>query len=287
MPNIQVCGERDFSAYDFMSDEDLENLLRDDFSKLDGEESDTDMLLYITEVLAKRRKEKNEGKSPAEAWESFEQNYYTENDNSYISENVPAIQKQTSSGHWRWGLIAAAAMLVIVIGTSVTAKAFKLDLWGAIAKWTQDTFYFGSNGQPAVPAAPNSSDTQNYSGLQEALSEYNISLALVPTWLPDGYEAVDIKTAETPKQRLFWAEYMNDDKSIRIRITEYLDSNPSQIEQSDSLVEIYASNGVDYYIFRNNGQLQAAWINENYECVINGPLSMSEIKEMIDSIGKG
>jgi hypothetical protein len=286
MPDIQICGERDFSAYDSMSDEDLENLLRDDFSKLEGEKSDTDMLLYITEVLAKRRKERKEGKSPAEAWESFEQNYYTENDDFCISESVPASQNR-GRGRWKWGLVATAAVLMLVIGTSVTAKAFKFDLWGTFAKWTKETFYFSSSDQPDISAAPNRSDIREYTGLQEVLAEYNISTALAPTWLPEGYEEVSIRTYETPERRNFVAQYKNKDNSIRIRISNYLNSDPSQIEQSDSLVEIYRSDGIDYYIFRNYDQLRAAWINGNYECVIMGPLSMSEIKEMIDSIGKG
>lgn len=286
MPDIQNRAERDFSEYDLMSDEELEKLLLNDFSKPKGEESDPQMLLYITEVLAKRRKERNEGKTPAEAWESFKQNYYTEIDSFCISKSVPVSQKR-SRGYRKWGLIATAAVLVLVISTSVTAKAFKFDLWSKIVKWTQETFYFSSAGEPAISTEPNSSDTQKYTGLQNVLAEYDISLALAPTWLPAGYEEMSISVNETPAQRHFVAQYINNDKSIRIKISSNLDGDPSQIEQSDSLIEIYRSDGIDYYIFSNYDQLCAAWINKNYECVIMGPLSMSEIKEMIDSIGKG
>ena len=96
-----------------------------------------------------------------------------------------------------------------------------------------------------------------------------------------------MRTQETPNQRFFIAQYEYGDGSIRIRIADYLDTNPTQIEQSDPLIEMYSSNGVDYYIFNNNDQLKAVWINKNFECYIIGPLTVSEIKEMIDSIGKG
>lgn len=287
MPDIQNCGDRDFSVYDSMSDEELEKLLRDDFSKQEGEGSDIDMLLSITEVLADRRKEKNGWKSPAEAWESFEQNYYTEDDYFDISETVPAKKKRTGRGHWRWGLIGAAAMLAIVIGTSATARALKFDLWGVFVKWTQETFQFSSADQPTVSAEPNASDTQEYAGLQEVLTEYNVSVALVPTWFPEGYEEVDIKISENSRRRTFIGEYKRNEETIVIRIADYLNSDPSYFEQSDAAAEIYTANGVDYYIFRNNARLQAAWINEGYECSITGRVSVSEMKEMIDSIGKG
>ena len=75
--------------------------------------------------------------------------------------------------------------------------------------------------------------------------------------------------------------------SILVRIADYLDGSPTQIEQSDTLIEVYSVADIDYYIFENEGQLQAVWINGNFECYISGPLTLSEIKQMIDSIEKG
>ena len=75
--------------------------------------------------------------------------------------------------------------------------------------------------------------------------------------------------------------------AIRIRIADYLDTSPSQVEQSESLIEVYNVGEIDYYIFSNYDQLKVVWICENYECYIIGPMSLSEIKEVIDSIGKG
>ena len=72
-----------------------------------------------------------------------------------------------------------------------------------------------------------------------------------------------------------------------IRIADYLDGYPMQIEQSDSLIEVYTLNGIDYYLFNNEDQIQAAWVNGRFECVIFATLSLDEIKTMINSIEKG
>ena len=287
MPDSIDRRDEKFAKYDAMSTDELQQILRDDASKSEGAESDTETLFYVMEVLAKRRQARNEGKSPAEALESFKKNYYTENDISSVSESTTAAFKPSSRGRWKRGLIAVAAMLVLVIGSSITANAMGFDLWEVIAKWTQETFHFGYAGQLDDSDAPDKEIDLPYSALQEALDELNIHTALVPVWLPDGYEEVDIKTYETPSQRQFVAKYQNGENSIRIRITDYLDTHPVQIEQSDSLIEIYPSNGVDYYIFDNYDQLKAVWITDSYECYISGPISIEEIKEMIDSIKKG
>ena len=286
MPDTNERREREFAKYDAMSTEELQQILREDASKPVGEESDSQALFYIMEVLAKRRKERNEGKSPAEAQESFKNNYYTETETSSDSESAAVTRKQFNGGRWRRGLVAAvAAICILVVGNSITASALGLDIWEIIAKWTQETFHFGSASDIDDNNEPGKEDDQSYGGLEEALSKAEISAPLVPTWLPDGYSEVTVKIEDTPQQRRFAAQYQAGDNTIRIRIVDYLSGTPTQIEQSDTLLEIYSKDGIDYYIFSNYDQLRATWIYENFECYITGPLTLSEIKEIIDSIG--
>lgn len=287
MPDTRNRRDSEFAKYDAMSTEELQQLLREDASKPMGEESDTDVLFYVMEVLAKRRKERNEGKSPEEALESFKKHYDTENEISSDSEIVPVAPKRRSIGRWMQGLIAAAAMLVFVIGGSITAHAMGFDLWEIIAKWTQETFHFGYASQVEESDAPSPDYENPCASLQEALNKQKITLELLPTWIPDEYIESDVLVTQTPKHRAFKADYENGDSTIIIRIAEYLDSFPVQVEQSDSLTEIYTPANIEYYIFDNNGFLQAVWINENYECYISGPLTLSELKQILDSIEKG
>ena len=288
MPNTQDRRNERFSRFDAMSTEDLQTFLREDASKPVGEESDTEEIIYVMEVLAKRRKDQNGGKSPVEALESFKQNYFTENETPYISESVPVARKRSSSGRWKRGLAAAvAAIFILVIGNSITASALKFDLFAIIAKWTQETFHFGQAGQAGETNAPSPDHVNPCASLQEALDKRGITIALVPSWMPDSYIEGEVKIIESPVQRHFHANYENGDNSIRIRITDYLDGHSIQIEQSDRLIEIYKASGIDYHIFQNEGQLQTVWINKNFECYISGPITLSEMKSIIDSIEKG
>ena len=288
MPTIQGCKDDRFSRFDAMSTEELQAFLRKDASKPEGEESDTKEILYVMEVLARRRKEQQEGKAPAEALASFKNKYYTENETPSISESVPVAHKRSSRGRWKWGLVAAvAAIFILVLGNSITASALGFDLFAIIAKWTQETFHFGYASDHDETNAPNKDSTEVYTGLQSALDDYDITIPLVPTYFPAGYSEAEIRTQDSPKQRLFAAKYQYGENTIRIRIADYLDGFPSQVEQSDTLIEIYRVGEIDYYIFDNNGQLQTVWINKNFECFISGPLTLSEIKAMIDSIEKG
>lgn len=277
-----------FAKYDEMGTEELQRLLRDDASKPEGQESDMDELLYVMDVLASRRKAQNEGKPPEEALESFKRYYYPEisDDSSLLSAKTSAKSK-TRKSNWKRSLIAAAAMLVIVMSCTLTADAWGYDLWDTVAKWTQETFHFGYAGQIEETNAPMPDYQYPCASLQEALDQSNITAKLVPTWMPDGYVEASVDVMETPSQRLFIAVCQFGNNAINIRIADHINSHPIQIEYSESLIEIYTVDGINYYIFANQDQLNAAWIYETYECHISGPVTLAELKEMIDSIEKG
>ena len=284
MPNNENRQDSAFTKYDAMSTEELQQILREDASKTEGEGSDTETILYVMEVLAKRRKEQNEGVDPVEALESFKSKYYKPNDNSFISERVTMGRKKRIHFAWSRGLVAAVMVLVIVLGGSLTANAMGFDLFEVIAKWTQETFHFGYAGHTNESIGPNPNYSNPCDSLQESLFDAKITQKVVPLWLPEGYVESEIRIDETPIQRRFFAKYQSGENTIRIRIVDYLNGAPTQIEQSDSLIEVYSHNGIDYYIFDNLGQLRATWIVENLECFIMGPLTVSEIKEIINSI---
>lgn len=68
---------RDFSKFDKMSTEELNEILRQDSQLPDGEDSDTDAILYIMGVIAKRNQElpSSDFGDVNHAWSSFNKNY--------------------------------------------------------------------------------------------------------------------------------------------------------------------------------------------------------------------
>ena len=109
----------------------------------------------------------------------------------------------------------------------------------------------------------------------------------MPHWIPEGYTEVDVRTFDTPKQRQFSAKYQKGEDIIKIWIGDYLDTNPTQIEQSGDIIDVFEISGVKYYIVANEDKLRVAWVVESFECYISGPISAEELKQMVNSIEKG
>lgn len=272
----------DFSKYDSMSIGELEEILRADVQDPKQDDSDIDEIIYVMEVLAKIRRQNGiAGKTALEAYQEFQQHYLPMVEEENI-ESVP-VRKETLVP-FRWiATIAASLVLVFTLTTSVNAFGWK-DIWDAVARWAGETFCF-SMGVEAD--SPNVEDSLEYVSLQEALEENKKDSTIVPTWIPKGYELTEIHIDRTPVQESFIAIYLKDKSMLKIYVQLYLFESPERIELSEDVIEIYTVLDTDYFIISNNKLNQAAWTSGSYECYLAGDLSFEEIKQMIDSIGKG
>ena len=271
---------RDFSKYEAMETEELEEILRLDAEAPEGVESDTELLLYILGVLASRRNMKNiTGNTAQKAWESFEENYMPK------KPQEPIVVKKLTP--WLRRLTAAAAIVALLIVIPFSAKALNLkEIYEFLTRWVNETFSFvhGTNTEIWDPS-PN--DEDNYINLQELLQENNRDSSMVPTWIPKGFVLEKVEKDITPIQEIYYARYAKENSTFFIRIHNHLTDDVLFVETNQDYSEIYPIDGVNYYIFINFDQTQAIWIFDSYECTISGNLSVNEIKLMIDSIEKG
>lgn len=288
MPENKI-SRSDFSKYDSMTTEELEDILRQNEDNFE-DETDIDMLMYVAEVIRGRKEPNPNRKTPEEAFEIFKTHYMpTDSEMEELQEH--SEEKTGRKNHakvipmarWMRRLTAAAAVVAVIFAGTITASAFGVNLWEVFVQWTEETFHFrGSNDQE--PSAPEKENNQDYQSLQEALDLYKITTPLVPKWIPQGYELHSIKVNASPAQEVFLGIYLKDDQMLKVQIKQYLDSDPEQIEQSGTLIEEYETGGIIYYIFENDSLLQAMWINENFECLISGGLTIDEMKTIVDSI---
>ena len=278
MSDNQSRGTHDWSKYDTMQTEELEEILRLDAEAPDEQGSDIEEILYIMEVLAGRNKSSTE-KTVLEAWNTFQQ--------EYLCDAEAPVEKKRTVRPWLRGMIAAAAVIVILVGVPLGAKAFHWNnLWNSFARWAKETFSFVSVDQPEI-TEPTPDNTNNYRSLQEALSATNRDPEIVPMWIPAEYELDNIRIFEAPNRKTYAAIYRNNTAFIMITVQSFLGMDAEKIEISDDLIEIYEVNGQQFYIFNNNQQIRAVWVNGSYECYISGSLAIADMKAMLDSIGKG
>ena len=269
------------SRYDSMSTEELQEILRKHTHGELETEPDTQDLFEIMEVLSKRRQEENPQafRSDEEAFTEFKQFYMPK------EKNVSVQPKKFRFPTRLLRTVAAvlAIVLALTVGMTVTANAFRFDLWGKIASWTKEIFHFSDVSGPDV-TEPEEDYPVEYEQLRAALAEYRIEENIVPTWLPNGYKHKDIMVTASPKMRSIRAVYENNNAELIISIRQTIGVPAHQVEKTEDLLEIYTSDSIDYYIFSNTDTLQVVWSFEEFECKIIGEITIEEMKAMIDSI---
>lgn len=216
-----------------------------------------------------------------------------------IFEQTPPVQLSTTKKpvhrrRWRTSLVAAIVAVVMIFCSMVTAQALGFDIFGAIARWTEDTFNFSITSQPSNSQenTPIPATDGEFATLQEALDAYGISELVAPQWYPTGLETV--KLTATPRNTGITIQGVYDTKetSITISIRQYATAQDAQIgigtfEKDADTVTQYECNSITHYILSNNSNYIVTWANDTLVCSISGNLTVDELKQMINSIYKG
>ena len=271
----------EFGHYDSMTTEELQEILRKHAHDELETAPDTDELYYIMEVLARRRKEEDPQafRSDEEALADFRKHYMPK----AKQEGGTKVMRFPNRA-FRMAAAVLAIVLVFAVGTSVTAQALQIDIWGKFASWTKEIFQFTDNPQGTTAANPEKENNIELNSLRDALDQHMLTERLTPTWLPEGYISKDLKVVETPRVLNISAVYGKDGSELIIKICQTIGVPAEQVEKNDVLLEVYVADGVEYYIFSNTETLQAAWSIGEFECLMIGEITLEEMKAMIDSI---
>ena len=277
----ELNNRAEYSHYDSLPTEELQEILRKHANGELQTEPDTDELYYIMEVLARRREEEDPQafRSDEEALADFRKNYMPKEKQESRTKVIRFPNRLLKT-------VAAVlvAVLILAVGTSITAEAFQIDIWGKFANWTKEIFQFTDLPQGTKPENPEKEYNDELKSLQDALNDNAVTEKLAPTWMPEGYKSKDIKVIKTPRVRNISAVYEKNGSDLIIKICQTIGVQAPQTEKNDDFLELYVVDGVEYYIFSNTETLQAAWSMGEFECIIGGNITLEEMKRMIDSI---
>ena len=215
----------------------------------------------------------------------------------------PAVQGMQKRRHVRLhrilrvGLVAALTVACL-FGSMVAAQAVGVDVFGALARWTESAFSFGTiqseqvveelpkTGQQMDTSSESSEIPIEYQELSSELKARDIGNFMFPTYIPNGFQIVesDLYIPAEFDRVDFTMWYLNGNDEIEFNIL--LQENSNRIyEKDEQEVEIYVPKNVNYYIFSNNGQNVAAWHTDRLEYSLSTTLSVSELKAILDSMG--
>lgn len=279
-----------------LSIEELEALL-----KLSGDPNDVELLFdTVVEEVVAREREKPTGRLPDvdAAWDELQARYQTmpdtgshpqfqeqSTDSTAAEPLIPVPDKPRRASLSKAVRLAAvmAAAVALCLALMVGAQAAGADVFGALARWTDDTFHFETwSAEPIYCEALHNT-------IQEVLDTQGILGEFAPSWYPEGFDIANTVIIEDElgvSIRILLSNEAGD--SIVISVEQYKQErfvDPQTFEIEAETVKEYPSNGKIYYIFANEDSITAAWSDGMILQKIWGELTLQELKTIIDSIG--
>lgn len=180
-----------------------------------------------------------------------------------------------------------AAALVLLLG-SVSAQAFGFDLFGALARWTAEIFHIGSDEVPhaAITLRPLAEgESAQYDSLQEAVDAFGITEPIVPTWVPERFELMNVTASNRDGKILIWGDYVSEDGFLQISYNE-IDINSVTVEKEHQSITYHSYGNIKHYLVSDLGRIKAVWQNGTLDSRIAGNVTEEEMIQMIDSVYK-
>jgi len=177
---------------------------------------------------------------------------------------------------------AIAAVLAVVVCFISFPPALGFNVFQAIADWTAEQFGFAG-----VEKGNTGAEDDPLWNLR-ITAEDRCNVPSVPTWAPEGTEAREnVSVAEGPDRVTMRCGYETKDGEFTIHLIIY-DVTPENYtgtyQKDNDEIEPHEVNGVTHYLMDNNGRRSVVWTNGRLEGHIQGDLSMTDLKKMVDSI---
>lgn len=263
----------------------------------------------LEEAIIEKENEKSTGFFPDvnQQWEQFVTHYLPnaddfafkpENTEHTVTAQPEVLPKRVVRFKrvWRTAMVAAIA-IACMLAAMVTAQAVGVDVFGAMARWTEDVFSFG----PVAPDSEVSDDPIQetarqerevpdpgtaFTSLQEALDAYGMTEVHEPVWLPEGYalEELDVTCLDDPFLRAFEVNYVNDEGFIGIEIMSYEETPAMQVQKIDGPVEAMVKDGITFYLIQNRKNWMIAWYTDQYGYYVSSKEGKDILWQVVESM---
>lgn len=288
-----------------MSIPELEALLHRDFFASDGAAPDVDYIMAIAEVIQKKEQAlPNYQPMDAEkAWEEFQSFYLTEEGQEYsicrsdkadektqISKPIERVPKQKTTKSTYKRLVVAALIAALLAVTMIPVSGYANVLQMVIAYWTDDYFSFAPGSRELQENKENIAMIipKGFEDLWNSAEKNKIQNLMIPQYIPSGFQVADTSLNEYPMTGSFefYVFVTKDDDYIGINIIKSKEKSKSVYEKDNNNVDSYDLNGIEYYIFSNNGEHISTIYCEDIVYSFGTTLPEQELKQIIDSMCK-
>jgi len=269
MRENKTCPDQEWEK---LPTEELDQILQ---AELEKEQPDEKVVLPILRILEEREKDYPVEKSP-EVLAMLEK----------LNKRNTSSKQSKNRRRWIGGIAAIAAVACIVV-MALPRTVGAESLFDVLFRWTKSIFEFADPEQTESHPAVDNSFKTDHPGLQQLydkVTEQGVADPVVPMWLPEGFELVNLKeTSMRDGGHKVSSTFKGDDKfvSITYRISNDIGM---KVEKEETAVEVYDYAGVSHFVLENEGNLSITWTIDGVEGLINTNIAKEDVYTIIKSV---
>ena len=243
--------------------------------QLRKDQPDGQLIRMIGSVLRERERDRQPEITPEiqKAWERYQK----------ITQ--PPARKPKSM---RSTLVKAASIILVllILAALLPREAEAKNFFERFIAWTESVFSLTNPAEKTKQDEVYTFRTDN-PGLQEVydkVTELGITVPVVPSWLPEGYELIDCCITETPIQKYISASFSNGTVDAVYELGIYNGNITSAYEKDANIIRVVEIRGIEHTLLNNKDLLVAVWAIENLECSIFIDCKEDELNRILKSI---
>lgn len=258
---------------DDLSTDQLKQMLDEELQK---ETTDPAAVKLLLAILEDRHAE--EPKPVSSVSEEARQRYQEQ-----MEELFPPEPKKA----WKPLLRVASVLLVVglLFATVLPQKAEAETFWEMLQRLSGSVIeFFSGEGNLVDIEYRFQTDNPDLQQVHDAVAELGVTEPVVPMWLPDGSELVELDSWNTPVANGVWAVFSLNGNEIFYQINVYNGEPAHQYYRDNSHYESYELEGATYNITRNNDRWSVIWAKDNIECHITLDCQEDTLRSILKSI---
>lgn len=250
----------------------LDRMLREE---LDKDKPDGNAIRMILRVLREREKDMPVEITPEirDAWEKYQRDTAEPN----------AGKHRVRTWFIRIGSVAAVlALMVFAIPQKAGAETF----FEKLARWTDSVvdFFSPDKANDNLLEYEFVSDNPGLQQVYEAVTELGVTVPVVPTWLPEGYELVECKRHETSQKVGIAANFRNGEEDFYYKVDIFEEDVSHKYHRDETPFDTFECDDVEHTILRNNDRWVVIWFQDEIECFLTLDCSEDTLHEILRSI---
>lgn len=185
----------------------------------------------------------------------------------------------------RWIVAASVVLVMSLLFFTLPATAQARDIQGVLTWWSDSVFQLFVPGKtPNLHAQVHEFDHPGLQQLHNVVTEWGVTDPIVPSWIPDGFELVELEKSQMQENSSLYARFVYEEQVILFLITFCANETKFQHEKDTEPINSWNFSGTEHYVLSNINEHVVTWVTNDVECVITTDCEEEDVYRMIKSI---